>query len=134
MCHILIFLSKNNLDPHECLIVIDFKQNISLYQERQQIGQNWFETTFRTVFGAAIVYKDDGGEVRYHYMDVISSVLTHNAYFVYRALDAICQTAFFQEKAFTSVHFWMDNAKHFKNYEEFAQYSKLSEAYGFSVE
>lgn len=54
-------------------------------EEREQIGQNWFQKTMRTIFGVAIIYRE-GRELKTHYIDVISSVRIHNSAFIFNLM------------------------------------------------
>lgn len=82
-----------NLNGGECIINIDFKQNVSVNQCSDELGHDWYGKPQRTVFGVTITYKKNG-QIEFFYFDVVSDVLNHISAFVITALKKFFQIHF----------------------------------------
>jgi len=105
--------------PTDALLLIDFKANLILNQDASvQVSKEYFQTPQRSLFGAVLYYSENGVIVKHHF-DVLSDCVSHNSFFVTKALDLIFSHEHFSSKSFTSISFWLDNGPHFKTKELF---------------
>ena len=107
----------NSLVEGKCVLVMDFKANISLGKGPEQSADVFFNAPQRTVFGVVGYFKKDN--VLYKIVfNVISSVLNHDATMVRDILQQVLQHQIFVQFNIHTVSFWMDNApNHFRTLE-----------------
>lgn len=113
-----------NLNGGECIINIDFKENVALNQSSDEVGYDWYNKPQRTILGITLSYLNNKKIERF-YFDIISEVLNHNGAFVITALKKILSDPSFKKFKFTNLAFWMDNAPHFRNSRLFAYFASL---------
>lgn len=102
------------MDQSECIMVLDFKQNLTLDRGERELGYSFYNKPQRTLFTAALIRKLNSG---YHvdYFDIFSDLLNHDSQFVISALELIFKSDQFQQYNIRNVNFWMDNAPaHFR--------------------
>lgn len=112
--------------PNDCMIVFDFKQNLSLGGTLVQYGRDFYNRPSRTCFGVVIIYRRHGQEKKI-YFDLFSKCLSHSSAFVAHSLREVLTSSQFLDLKMKKATLWMDNAKHFKNQElafAFVQISK----------
>jgi hypothetical protein len=118
------YLKENE---NECVLIMDFKENISLNLEQVQVGRDFYGRPQRTCFGVVMMcYEED--ELRKVQFDVFSKSLAHTGTFAVSALKLVMSHQTFSSKNFEKVHVWQDNAKHFKNQEMLYHLRSLVEA------
>jgi hypothetical protein len=118
----------------QVVLVIDFKQNLKINQNHcVEINKEWYTSPQRTVFGA-VLYYNENGIIKKYFMDMFSLCITHNSYFVIKALNEVFSTDFFVSKKFNDVSFWMDNGPHFKTRELMGFFSKSGDGKKIKVQ
>lgn len=98
---------KNNLDIHECILIIDFKQNLELNRGPSESSKSYYNRPQRSYFTISLIY---GGEIVYY--DFISDVLVHDSLFVIDCMNILFQSDQWKQHNFDKIHFWMDNGPH----------------------
>jgi len=118
---------SNISNPKEAVIVMDFKQNLVINEiHNTQLGRDWYKSPQRTVFGMVIYYFEDGNIKKFLY-DIFSEYMSHDSYFVVKAIQKFFKSNFFKTFKFSDLTFWMDNGPHFKTKELFCTFSKLAD-------
>ena len=107
---------KNELKQGEAILVIDFKENITLGKGPRELGQSWYKRERRTIFGMVLYLRLLNGEISKHHLNVVSTCLTHDAIFVKMVLSHLFSTKAWQQLNIHSVSIWCDNAPHFRNF------------------
>jgi hypothetical protein len=105
---------RSELAENSAILIVDFKENISLSEKRKETSKDYYGKPQRTLFGAVLLHRE-GGKEKIHYFDVMSRDLTHDGYFVKKALSQILKHPIFVQKSFNHLSIWSDNAAHFKN-------------------
>ena len=77
-----------NLDASTMVIVTDFKENIKLPRDIDQIGSEYFNKEQRTLFNATVFVKGEGGSEKTHH-DIISKILNHDSHYVQHYLRTV---------------------------------------------
>ena len=80
----------SDLDESTMLMVMDFKENIKLPMELDQIGADFFNKEQRTIFNVTVFVKNEG-RVEKTYHDVISKILNHDSHFVQHYVHQIIE-------------------------------------------
>ena len=70
------------------VIVTDFKENIKLPRDLEEIGSEFFNKEQRTLFNATVYVRSEGKVEKTHH-DVISKILNHDSHFVQYYLRTI---------------------------------------------
>ena len=121
------------LRASEALIVMDFKQNISLGKGPVQDSHVFFKAPQRTVFGA-VAYFRANQKIYKVIFTAVSPILTHDSLAVKLALQKILGHGVFRHFGVKNVHFWMDNAGgHFRTFETLATLDSLGKKNSLSV-
>lgn len=122
---------KESLQKGEALIVMDFKENVSLGKAQKETSRNFYDTPHRSVFCIAVIHKSEENETRISYFDYISNCLTHDTEYVTDCLQKLFDSE--EWKAFDitkSIRFWMDNGpQHFRTYEWLNDFHNFSERF-----
>ena len=113
------------LGSNECVINIDFKENVKINISSNEIGNDWFTKPSRTIFGVTVSI----GNGKVLYFDIISPILTHTTPFVVAALKKVLNSAEFKALKMEKVHFWMDNTSHFRNRGLFSYFCSLKSSF-----
>ena len=66
---------------NQLLVVVDFKENISIGGGPRELNSDYFSRTPRTVLGFVLYYIENG-KMRKKHVNIISDVLSHDALFV----------------------------------------------------
>ena len=115
---------KKELNTQECILVIDFKQNIELNRGPSEDSKSYYSRPQRSYFTIALIHGEDEGRITYY--DFISDLLTHDSLFVIDCLNILLQSNQWNYYGFDSVHFWMDNGpNHFRTTELMAHLTSL---------
>jgi hypothetical protein len=102
------------------VITIDYKQNIELNVGPEEENRRFYHQAQRTVLGFLCQYKDrKTGRMVNHYIDYISSCLTHDATFVLECLRDLV-TTFLLPRGLHTLKVWSDCGPHFRCYEMLA--------------
>jgi hypothetical protein len=97
----------------EVIITLDYKQNIRLNVGPDEASRLFYHQAQRTVLGFLLQYRDPNTQMlSNHYVDFISSCLTHDATF---ALDCLHQviSRFLLPLGLHKLHVWSDCGRHF---------------------
>ena len=109
---------KTNLKPGQALVVMDFKENLTVGSGPVEVGQDFYSKSQVSCLGAAIYHTTSEGETKTHYMDFLSYDLTHDGLFVATSLDRLIHNI---KKIIAcdleEVSFWFDCGTHFRCYE-----------------
>ncbi|EFA82843.1 hypothetical protein PPL_04538 [Heterostelium album PN500] len=116
---------KNELKAGECIILCDFKENISLGKSKVQVSHEFYQQPARTFFGMVLFYKQ-GDKLKIHYYDCLSQVLNHCSTFAISCLDKLINDPLFTSLNINKITFWCDNARHFKSNEILSYMHTLS--------
>ncbi|EFA84023.1 hypothetical protein PPL_03096 [Heterostelium album PN500] len=116
---------KNELKSGECIILCDFKENISLGKSKVQVSHEFYQQPARTFFGMVLFYKQ-GDKLKIHYYDCLSQVLNHCSTFAISCLDKLINDPLFTSLNINKITFWCDNARHFKSNEILSYMHTLS--------
>jgi hypothetical protein len=123
-----------NLKEGDLLLIVDFKENITLNRGQREVGNSFFNRTFCSFFGVTAV--EMGKKINYY--DYASDILSHNTTMVMdcvqRTIEKIEEK---NEKKFNNIIIWLDNGpEHFKTFQfmNFAHhlkknYQKISISY-----
>jgi hypothetical protein len=113
------------LQDGDAVLVMDFKENVSLGKGPRELGNSWYTKERRTVFGVVVHVRQAGEVVKYHF-NIISDCLTHDAIFVKYALSSLfASNAWKQLGIRRNLAIWSDNAAHFKNKVLLSYYAQL---------
>jgi hypothetical protein len=100
------------LKEDECLIVLDFKQNIKIgHGGINQANRNFYDLSSRVILGF-VLYHNKGGEVSHEYVIVISEIIKKDAVITNWCLDLLMKTKKL-DYAKTLI-FWSDCGPHFR--------------------
>jgi hypothetical protein len=108
----------DNLAHDECMITIDWKENISINRGPIELSQHYYQRTVRSVFGCLIVYRDSvSRSIKKHYVDVISESLSHDSISSYQQLQLAMLDHLPRLKHIKTLHVWSDQGPHFRSQE-----------------
>jgi hypothetical protein len=103
------------LNNDNAILMIDFKENITIGCGPRELGQSWYSRERRSVFGIALLRRNPDGNLSKWHFNVISECLAHDAIFVKLALIALFETEVWKQQKISHLSIWCDNAPHFKN-------------------
>ncbi len=113
----------------EAVLVIDFKENITLGVSDEEASHDFYGRPQRTIFGAVLIWRSVssvGKSLSFRYYDVISKGLNHDPWFVHSALSMIFKRESFQKLNLSSLSIWLDNGpNHFRTFETLWVFSDL---------
>jgi hypothetical protein len=95
----------STLANNECMISIDFKENIYLNRGTLEESHQYYNRTLRSVLGFLIYYKVNG-KVKFHYVDYISECLSHTASIVVHCLTHLIRR-YCLPKGLHNIHLWL---------------------------
>lgn len=107
-----------DLEDDQCIVIIDFKENLRIGGGPRQTKEVFFEQTFISDLGAAVLVNNNGiTEKRYY--NFFSHILSHDSLY---SGDCIVKLFSREEmKKYKSVSIWSDGGKHFKSKEFLAR-------------
>ena len=122
------------LKQGQCLIIMDFKANISLGGCAEEDSHQFFFAPQRTVFGLALYFVKDGKTFKINF-SIVSPILMHDSFSVKRILDEIVLPhPIFNHFGCNELSFWMDNGpSHFRTYETMATFDFLSKKFNKKI-
>ena len=124
------------IKTNECILVLDFKANVTLGKGPVEDSHVFFRAPQRTIFGAAAFFISPAG-VRFKVnFTIISAVLKHDSKTLLEILNKhIVANRVFKHFKTSKTRVWMDNAgQHFRNYETFATFQDLGVRLGQEFE
>jgi hypothetical protein len=102
------------LQPGHVIITMDYKENIKVNVAPDEASRVFYHQSQRTVLGFLLQYLDPStGRPHNHYVDVISSSLTHDATFALECLHGVIQRHVLPHSLHTA-HVWCDSGPHFR--------------------
>jgi hypothetical protein len=105
--------SKRNLGSFDCLMIFDFKENISLQKGPIETDKNFYLNEKRTIFGITIYFKDNTkAEIQKKHFIFISNILTHDNNFVINAFETLFKR---EDFTFKNIKLFCDCGPHFRN-------------------
>ena len=119
---------RNNLQSDECIVVFDFKENITIGDGPLETNRDFYNKSQRSVFGLTVYYKVTNKlqnkvnnktisvlHTQNQYIHFISEVLAHNGLFVCDCLTKIHKLEWMRR--FKTIQYWSDCGPHFRSYE-----------------
>ena len=103
---------KQNLAGDKAVVILDFKQNVTLNGGPVELSYQFFEKTQQTVLGFVVLTHGDNGSVKKTYVNFVSSVLNHDALFVSDCMKKLVALPEFS--SVKTVSFWTDTGPHFR--------------------
>ncbi|MDB5911016.1 MAG: hypothetical protein JWP34_5133 [Massilia sp.] len=108
---------QTEIQDGEVIITLDYKQNIKLNVGPEEASRLFYHQAHRTVLGFLLQYRDPNTHALCnHYVDFISSCLTHDATFALECLRQVI-TRFLLPLRLHKLHVWCDRGPHFNCYE-----------------
>ena len=103
-----------SLQPGHVLITMDYKENIKVNMAPDEASRVFYQQSQRTVLGFLLQYIDPvTRRLHNHYVDVISSSLTHDATFALECLQRVIDLHVVPHSLHTA-HVWCDSGPHFR--------------------
>lgn len=103
----------NCLEENECVVLMDFKQSFKVGGGPVEISQSFYNKSSISCLGFCVIYKV-AGEVKRSYYNYLSEVITHDSFFVVNCIRLMEGENL---ERFSKIHFWSDNAGHFRSQE-----------------
>jgi hypothetical protein len=107
--------SVERTTPTSCVVVMDFKQNISTGGGPVETGQAFYNKKQISVLGFAVHYRDNLNNLRVRYVDFLSEILSHDSLFAGDCLTKLCESSFMRQ--FREICLWADAGPHFRSAE-----------------
>ena len=104
---------KLALQEGECLIVMDFKENLQLGGSAREIGQIFYSKTQISLLGS-VIYFIDQGTLKKKHVNFLSKLLSHDGVFVKDCLRTLLSRYCSNLHSFK---FWFDCGPHFRSKE-----------------
>ena len=105
---------KENLKDNECIIIMDFKQNLTLGMGPIQTSNDYYNKEMVSCLGFLIIYKEND-LIKRKYVDYFSKILSHDSLYVKECLNKLLKN--YVNNRFNNVILWCDNACHFRSSE-----------------
>lgn len=102
---------RNNLKEGECIILMDFKENLRLGGSAREVGKVFFHKSQVLLLGSVIYFRQNNRIVT-KYVNFVSNVLNHDALFVKDCINIILTQKL--DSSFKHVKFWFDCGTHFR--------------------
>lgn len=110
--------SLEQLPVNECIVTIDFKQNISINTGPVEVSQHYYQRSFRSILGCYVVFRDPSTlQIQHHYVNNISEMLTHDSVSAFEQLHQSLLESLPHIRHVTKVHIWTDSGNHFRSQE-----------------
>ena len=103
----------NELKERECFVIMDFKENFKIGGGPVESSQIFYNKSQISCLGFCIIYKENN-VVKRKYVDYLSKIITHDSYYVIQCIQSLHKKYL---KNYDTVHFWSDNAGHFRSSE-----------------
>jgi hypothetical protein len=98
-----------------CVVTMDFKENFKIGGGPIETGNVFYSRTQVSVLAFAIHYRDNDNNLKIHYIDYFSPILSHDSLFVIDCVKQLMANPFMAQ--FTQVCFWSDSGPHFRSAE-----------------
>ena len=92
---------------------MDFKQSFKIGGGPVELSQSFYNKSSVSCLGFMMI-TNSGGNIRRRYYDFLSEVITHDSFFVKNCIESLKDGTL---SDFTKIHFWSDNAGHFRSQE-----------------
>lgn len=112
---------KNEIDQlkvNECIVIIDFKENLRIGGGPEETKKEYFEQSFISDLGAAVITKENGNIAKSYY-NFFSEILTHDSLYSGDCIKELFSRN--EMKRYKNVSIWSDGGKHFKSKEFLAR-------------
>ena len=120
---------RDNLKADECIILFDFKENITVGNGPRETNRDFYNKSQRSVLGFTIFYQSTDKittktnqnksitikSIKHQFVHFISEVLAHDGLFVSDCLTKLHELSWI--KKFKTVYYWSDCGPHFRSYE-----------------
>lgn len=103
----------NNLKEKECFVIMDFKENFKIGGGAVESSQSFYNKSQVSCLGFCLIYKKNN-VIKRKYIDYLSKIITHDSYYVIQCIKSLNNKHL---NDFDTVHFWSDNAGHFRSSE-----------------
>lgn len=101
------------LEPNECIVIMDFKQSFKVGGGPVEKCQDFYNKSQVSCLGFCVITKESLN-VKRRYYNYLSDVIKRDSYFVKNCLKNLHEQYL---SNFSNVHFWSDNAGHFRSQE-----------------
>ena len=105
---------RDNLKEKECIIIMDFKQNIILGKGPIETNHDFYNKEHASCLGFCVIYKKNN-ELQRVYINYVSSILSHDSLYVTDCIAMLIEK--YLKNRFEELNFWSDNACHFRSFE-----------------
>jgi hypothetical protein len=102
------------LPEGECIITIDFKQNIKI-RYAVEVNQDFYQVMERSVFGVLVSFKS-GGVVTHKFVDYVSANTNHDTVAAVDCLSLLFSSDWFREQRFSKLGVWADCGGSFRSF------------------
>ena len=92
---------------------MDFKENFKIGGGPVETSQIFYNKSQVSCLGFCLIYRE-GNNIKRKYINVLSKIITHDSYFVIKCLELFLKKYL---SNYNTVHFWSDNAGHFRSSE-----------------
>ena len=124
-----------NIKEGQCILVMDFKANISLGKGPEEGSNIFFNAPQRSVFGVVCYFRRNN-QIFKVIFTVVSEILQHDSKTVVEILNNnVLNHPIFNEFNIKKLNFWMDNApNHFRTKEMIAGFYNIKKKFGYRIE
>ena len=105
----------DNLRDDEMVLLMDFKENIKVPIEREQVNRSFFNRRQITCLTFLCIFKQKESNKQKHAVTYLSYDTRHNSSFTIHCLRDLTTEPFFQ--TMTNIHVWSDGGRHFRSLE-----------------
>ena len=109
----------DNLHDGEMVLLMDFKENITVPIEREQVNKSFFNQKQIACLTFLCIFKVKGTTKQKHAVTYLSNDNRHNRSFIIHCLRDLTRESFFQ--AMRKIHIWSDGGRHFRSLEVFSE-------------
>lgn len=103
----------NKLEENECIVITDFKENFKIGGGPVELAQTFYNKSQITNLGFCVIYRKNDLVIK-KYINYLSNVISHNSNFVKIAIGKLINKYL---PMYKKIHFWSDNAGHFRSSE-----------------
>ena len=103
-----------NLRENEVILIIDFKQNISLNQTDRQISVDWYNNKAATLLGVVLLKLDQNKKLERKYFSLVSEDIPKSNFLVQSALNKFFENEQQEFYGKTNIKLFCDNGPHFR--------------------
>ena len=119
------------LDDNECIVIMDFKQNIELGKGPIETNHDFYNKQFLSCLGFCIIYKKENKLYKKH-VNYLSTILSHDSLFVSHCISNLIKK--YIVKKYDNISFWSDNGFHFRSFELYNHiFNNITEKYNLKT-